>query len=96
MAEQKFCQGCIQRHDCQEVYRRLGKAQCSSVVSKTIVAFVMPIVVFIAVLAAFEALLAKSNAKSFETLISFLLALGVTYICILIVKAINTRLSKIR
>lgn len=88
MFQQKFCQDCSQRHKCQEVYQQLGKVQGPSVVSKVLVAFLLPIMVFIGALAAFEGILAKViNSKEPRTVISFLLALVATAVYILIIKA---------
>ena len=79
MAQEKFCQECIQRHDCREVYQQLGKAEGPSVVFKVVAAFLLPLMVFIAALAASEKILAKTiNSKEVQTALSFLLALAVT------------------
>ena len=51
MAQEQFCQNCGQRHNCQEIYRQLGHSQGPSVALKAAIAFLLPIVVFIAVLA---------------------------------------------
>lgn len=90
MAEEKFCQGCHQKHRCQEVYEHLSKIEGTPVVFKVVVAFLLPIVVFIGCLAAFEGILAEvTNSKGVQTVVGFLLALMVSSICIFIVKAIN-------
>ena len=95
MVQQKFCQDCIQRHDCQQAYQQLGNAKGPSLVSKVVAAFLLPLVVFIAALAAFEGILAKAiNAKESQTALCFLLALSVTLVCVAITKAINTQLGK--
>ena len=95
MAPQKFCQECNQRHTCQDVYRQLGNTKSPSVVFKVVVAFLLPLVVFIVALAAFEKILAKAiNSKESRTALSFLLAVLVTFVCILIIKVINRQLSK--
>ena len=92
MAQQKFCQDCSQRCDCHKIYQRLGETEGPPVVMKVIAAFLLPMVVFIAALVAFEEILA--GAKELQTALSFLLALLVTFISILIIKAINRQLSK--
>jgi len=51
MTDAKFCQNCGQQHSCQEIYQQLGRAQGPSVALKAAIAFLLPIVVFIAVLA---------------------------------------------
>ncbi len=95
MAQQKFCQECNQRHGCRDVYQQLGKAEGPSVVFKVVVAFLLPLMVVIAVLAASEKILAKTiNSKEAQTALSFLLALSVTFVCIFVLKAINRQLSK--
>ena len=95
MVQQKFCQECIQKHDCQKVYQQLGNHKGPSVVIKAIIAFLLPLVVFIASLAAFEEMFAGAiNIQPLQTILSFLLALLVTFVCILIVTVINKQLSK--
>jgi len=95
MAPQKFCQECNQRHTCQDVYRQLGNTKSPSVVFKVVVAFLLPLMVFIAALVASEKISAKAiNSKEAQTVLSFLLALSVTFVCILIIKMIDRQLRK--
>lgn len=98
MAQQKFCQECNQRHNCREVYRQLGKAEGSSVAFKVVVAFLLPLVVFIAALAVSEKILAGIiNSKKAQTVLSFLLALAVTMSvvgCSLLVARRNRKIKK--
>ena len=90
MAEQKICHHCDQKHDCQKVYEQLGNVKGPSVVFKVIVAFLLPVVVFIVSLAVFEEIFTKAvNAKELQTLLSFLVAIFITLVCILIVQAIK-------
>ena len=97
MDEQKFCQSCNQSRQCREVYRQLGGTKSPSVVFKIVAAFLLPLLVFIASLAAFESILAKAmNAKGLVTAASCILALFVTLGLILIIKIVNNRLSKNR
>jgi DMSO/TMAO reductase YedYZ heme-binding membrane subunit len=93
MTEQEFCQDCNQKHDCQKIYEQLGNLKGPSVVFKVIVAFLLPVLVFIVSLAVFEEIFAKTiNTEQLQTLLSFLIALLITFACILIVQAINRRL----
>ncbi len=95
MAEEKFCQGCHQKHRCQEVYEHLSKIEGPGVAFKVVIAFLLPILVFIGCLATFEGILAEvTNSKGVQTVVGFLLALMASGICILIVKAINRDLIK--
>lgn len=95
MVYQEFCRDCEQKHNCQEVYRQLGKAKGPSVVCKAVAAFLLPIVVFIVSLIAFDKILAGiTDTKGQRTLFSFLLALAVTFGCILVIKVIGRRFNK--
>lgn len=47
MEQQESCQGCGQRQRCQSIYQKMGNAQGPSVVRGVILAFVLPIVIFI-------------------------------------------------
>ena len=61
----------------------MGKAEGHSVVLKVVTAFLVPLVVFIAALAASEKILAGIiNSKELQTVLSFLLALAVTFIVV--------------
>ena len=81
MAEQNFCQNCHQRHNCSEIYRQLGQAEGPSVVFKAVTAFLLPLVVFIVTLAAFEKIFAGIiNGKETQTALGLLAALSLTLI----------------
>ena len=95
MREQKFCQECNQKQNCQELYRQLGEAKGPSVVPKVVFAFLLPLIVFIASLAASEKILSKTvNTKQLQTIFSLLAATAVTFACILTIKAINKKFGK--
>jgi hypothetical protein len=53
MAKDEFCSNCAQSRNCSAVYEHLGKSQAPSVVCKALVAFLLPIAVFIVALAIF-------------------------------------------
>jgi len=90
MAQQEFCEDCKQKHDCQRIYEQLGDVEGPSVVIKVIVAFLLPLVVFIVSLAAFQQIFAKAiSSQRVQTAFSFLLALVVTFICILVIRVVN-------
>jgi hypothetical protein len=95
MAEEKFCQGCKQKNRCQEVYKYLSKMEGPPVIFQVLIAFLLPIAVFIGCLGASESILAKvTNSKELQTVFGFLVALVVTSICILITRAISIGLIK--
>lgn len=94
MAEQKFCQDCKQKHDCQKVYQQLGEIAGPSVVIKVVVAFLLPLVVFIVALAIFDKILSGFEMTAdLQTVFSVAASLLITFICILIVRVINRRIS---
>jgi len=54
MEEQDFCRGCAQRDHCQQVYDKLGCSDSAPVTLKVVVAFLLPLVVFIVCLGTFK------------------------------------------
>ncbi len=50
MTQQEFCRDCDQENQCQEAYRRLGDTKSPSVALKAVVAFLLPLIVFIVLL----------------------------------------------
>jgi len=95
MVQERFCEQCSQRHNCQDLYQKLGNSGGPSIVSKVVVAFIVPLLVFIICLAAFERILAEMiNAERLRTALVFVLALSVTFLVILVVKVIGRRFGK--
>ena len=88
MSQENFCQDCHQKDECQEAYRRLGSSECPPVFYKTVVAFLMPMVVFIVFLAVFEKILSGGNYSQLshrtQTAIGFLMALVVTVVFMIV------------
>ncbi|UCC97497.1 MAG: hypothetical protein JSW66_16845 [Phycisphaerales bacterium] len=90
MAEQDLCPTCIQKHDCQKVYRELGSSRGPSVAVKVSLAFLLPLVVFIVTLAVFQKIFAE-EAEPVKTAFGLAMALVSTLACILVVRAISRR-----
>jgi len=90
MASKRFCQDCIQKHDCKRIYEQLGDSPGPSVALKAILAFLLPLMVFIVSLAVFKRVLAGAIAtEQMQTALSFVLALLATFICVLITRVIK-------
>ena len=90
MALQRFCKDCIQKHDCKRIYEQLGDSPGPSVALKAILAFLLPLMVFIVSLAVFERVLAGAiTTERIQTALSFVLALLATFVCVLITRVIN-------
>jgi len=95
MVEQKFCQSCSQKHECQEAYKKLANFKGSSVVFKVIIAFLLPLITFIVSLTVLERVLAKLiNGQELQITFSFLSAVLVTAAMILITKLINRQFGE--
>ena len=87
MGKQKFCQSCVQKQQCRDIYQKLGNAKGPSVVSDVIMAFLLPIAVFITVLAISRYVADTLIAiKWLQTSISFLSAVLAVFIYILIIR----------
>jgi len=95
MAEDKFCSNCAQKPDCKAVYQQLGRDRGPSVVAKVARAFLLPIAVFVGGLVLFDKLLTDViQGQRIRTALVFLLGAGVSFIFVLIVKAIESFLLK--
>ena len=89
MDQQNLCQGCIQQNRCQEAYERLGRLQGPSVLRKVLIAFLMPMVVFIVALAVLEHVLPMFGIRSgLKSLISVLGSLTVVVLSIFAVRIV--------
>ena len=92
MDEQKFCRICKQKTDCQNVYRAMGHAESPSVTARIVLAFLLPLIVFIVSLGASERILTRAiHRENVLTALSFLLALSVTFACIVLTRKIRRR-----
>jgi len=97
MEKQDSCKGCVDKDRCEEAYRRLDQIKGPSVVLNVVVAFLLPILVFIGVLAGSERILAdRIQTEGIRTLISFLLALLTTAGVVVAVKAARRKLARKR
>lgn len=90
MTQQDSCDSCSQKHDCREVYNRVGNAPGPSITIDVCLAFLFPLVVFVATLTIFQEILA-ATAEPARTAISLALALASTLGCILIVRMIRQK-----
>lgn len=95
MEQQKSCQDCYQKHDCQKVYGQLGRSDGSSIVLRVIIAFLLPIVIFIIFLAISEKIFSGFGiSERFQPILSFSLSLLVTFIYLLFAKFLDKRLGR--
>jgi uncharacterized protein YqhQ len=95
MAQQEFCQDCNQKRDCRKIYEQLGDTKGPSVVVKVIIAFLLPLVIFIVSLAVFVEIFGSAiSSQRAQTVLSAVLALLVTFVYMFMVRAINRRLRQ--
>ena len=95
MDENEFCGNCNQKHNCGSIYNQLGNTNGPSVVVKVVIAFLLPLLVFIISLAIFEEIFAKTiNNQLVQTALCMVSALLVTFSYILIVRLIYKRLGQ--
>jgi hypothetical protein len=59
------CKNCGQKESCREAFEKLGSSKTSLVLLKAVQAFLLPLVFFIAALAAAEKLLGERPASQF-------------------------------
>jgi len=78
MTQSKSCEGCSQAHDCTKVYEQLGCAEGPSVAPAALLAFLLPVVVFVAALGGFGWLLKGRVAGPYVTPLAAALALLTT------------------
>ena len=85
MARQELCHTCKQKNDCRKVYDQLGRVEGPSVTAKVILAFLLPLLVFIASLGVSEKMLTRAIDTAYIlTAVSILVALCVTFACIVL------------
>jgi hypothetical protein len=95
MSQEEFCQGCNQKNQCQGIYRKLANTKDPSVVFKVIVAFLLPILLFIVLLIISEKIFSDIlNLNKLYILLSFLVAISVTFVFMLLIKALNKQSNK--
>ena len=85
--EQEQCNGCSHQNDCQNIFQRLSNAKGPSILSKTVLALLLPLVFFIATVAACEALLTNvMQNRLIVVLLSILSGIIVVFVYIVIIK----------
>ena len=97
MDVKEFCTDCSQNKECKSIYQKLGHAKGPPIWSKIIIAFVLPLMVFIGCLALFDQIFSKTiDTKQLNILLSFLSALAITFAFILTLKLLNRHSCKSR
>lgn len=97
MEQQRICEDCYQKHDCKEIYRQLGNVKGQSITVKVILAFLLPLVIFIATMAIFEEFTAGViESDRLQMTLSFFTALMASFACVLFSRFLNRKIGKNR
>ena len=72
---EKHCDGCVQKDHCQEIYAKLGHSEGPNIAFKAIMAFAVPIVVFVAAALLTQTLL-KNKIENASLIVLIQLATG--------------------
>ena len=88
------CSDCSQKETCRQVYEKIGKDKGPNVAWKAIVAFLVPILVFIVVLAVSQRLLESRLESRGLTIVSFLAAVCVTLLVVVVIRALSSPMKK--
>ncbi|MBN2020854.1 MAG: hypothetical protein JW749_11595 [Sedimentisphaerales bacterium] len=95
MAQNNHCDRCSERSSCREAFRQSGNVQGKSIVPSVLLAFVLPLLIFVVVLAVSLEILAKYvESVGFRTAFSLLPAIFASVVFVVIVKTAGKRDSK--
>ena len=64
MVQSESCEGCSQSHDCKKVYEHLGCSEGPPITRAVLMAFLVPILVFVTALLAFASLVYGRDAEA--------------------------------
>lgn len=88
------CDGCHQGHTCAEVYRELGPDQSPAVTRAALVAFVLPLGVFVAAMGGWDHVLPARLVEPCRTPLALVLALATTVVLMLGGRSVRRRRGK--
>jgi len=95
MTQQEPCDHCGEKQRCREAFRQLGNVQGRPTVRNVLVAFALPLVVFIGVLMVAQQFLAvRIESDNWRTALAALLALGAAVVCVAAARIIGNRLGR--
>lgn len=94
MKNDDCCSGCSQKDSCRQAYEKLGRVMGPNVAWPAVVAFLVPIGVFIGGLSASRWVLRDRLEENTLTLVSFLLAVCLTLLVVFAIRAANGSVKK--
>lgn len=85
--DQQQCQSCGMRDRCGQVYKKLGESKMPNVLTKVILAFLLPLILFIfSIVMAEKLLIEKLKSEAARNLAAFAAALAVIFLYLFILK----------
>ena len=94
MKNNTHCSGCAQKDTCRSAYEKLGQLGGPNVAMKVIIAFLIPIGVFVGTLAASQHLLRSRLEEKTLILVSFVLAVCITLLVVSVIRAVSGPANK--
>jgi len=94
MVQSRSCKDCGHAHDCKGVYEQLGCAEGPSIAWTSVIAFVVPILLFIGSLAGFGRLLEGAVDTRCQTPLAAAMAVAATTGTMLVVRVATGRRRK--
>jgi len=91
MVQSESCEGCSQPHDCKKVYEHLGCSGGPPITREALIAFLVPILVFMTALGGFGWFLKNAVGTPYRTPLALVLALAVTVAVMLVVRVATRR-----
>jgi uncharacterized membrane protein (DUF373 family) len=90
--DQQQCQSCGMKDSCKEVYKQLGECKAPNVLTKVIMAFLLPLILFIFSIVLFDRLLIeKLKSERASNLAAFGAAIAIVFLYLLFLKLLNFR-----
>jgi membrane protein YdbS with pleckstrin-like domain len=90
--DQQQCQDCGMKDHCQEVYKKLGESNAPNVLTKVILAFLLPLILFICSIVVGEGLLIeKLESKTAVDAAAFVFAVAIVLLYVLTLKLLKFR-----
>lgn len=91
MKQNDNCSGCSQKDSCRLAYEKLGKAGGQNITPTVVVAFIVPMAVFILSVGAGQWILNKWLEGAMLTLVCFAAAFSITVLTIFLIRIIRNR-----
>jgi len=90
--DQQQCQSCGIKDSCKEAYKKLGESNVPNVLTKVILAFLLPLILFIfSIVIGEELLIEKLESKKAANIAAFATAIAVVFLYLFTLKLFKFR-----